>query len=108
MTDQELFDKVRTHLLTQNDRSVRGAVCLYRGPAGLKCAIGALIPDDRYDESLEGKLATQSAVLAAAGIEENSGFLVEKLQQIHDSYEPEQWAEQLAEVAKQFDLRVNP
>ncbi len=40
--------------------------CLYRGPNGKKCAIGILIPDDKYDPEFEN--ASTSSVIAAAGI----------------------------------------
>lgn len=33
-----------------------GAKCLYRSPEGRKCAIGLLIPDERYDKTLEGEI----------------------------------------------------
>ena len=47
-TSQEEFDIVVKHLEQQKKRSVdtNGVVCLYRGPNGAKCAVGALIPDD--------------------------------------------------------------
>lgn len=56
MTAQEVFDAVATHLLTQNARSVTEdspGTCLYRGPEGRKCAIGALIPDSLYRPEIE-------------------------------------------------------
>jgi hypothetical protein len=60
MDRQEIFDKVKAHLLEQGCRSVdppvHGAAwCKYRGPRGLKCAIGALIPDEVYDPRMEMK-----------------------------------------------------
>jgi hypothetical protein len=53
MTLQETFDKVCVHLLTQLQKSVfldsNGSMaCAYRGPNGLKCAVGCLIPDELY------------------------------------------------------------
>lgn len=54
MTRQEAFDKVWAGLKTQgfrrsDDRSFSRPVCLYRGPDGLKCAIGHLITDDEAE-----------------------------------------------------------
>lgn len=61
MNNQEAFDKVVAHLVEQKVPSsvtfhMTGpseidqpkAQCLYRGPNGLKCAIGCLIPDEMY------------------------------------------------------------
>jgi hypothetical protein len=61
MNNQEIFDKVVTHLITQGVPSriqmqdSDTAVCMYRGDAGTKCAIGCLIPDDLYDPVLESR-----------------------------------------------------
>ena len=48
MNTQQIFDKVATHLLTQNARSAAEGSCLYRSPSGLKCAVGCLISDSVY------------------------------------------------------------
>jgi hypothetical protein len=40
--------------------------CLYRGPNGTRCAIGWLIPDDRFDhDTMEGKDVSFDAVKEA-------------------------------------------
>lgn len=61
MSKQEIFDRVAKHLIEQDEPSAYGEdvpVCRYRltSPDGkqLSCAIGCLIPDDEYDERLEG------------------------------------------------------
>lgn len=68
MTNQEIFDKVATHLLSQGKRSALGGVgCAYRGDGGLQCAIGCLIPDELYRYELEGwgaAFCTVGAVVA--------------------------------------------
>ena len=55
MTHQEIFDKVVTHLFTQGrpakDEEGR---CAYRGLNKTSCAVGCLIPDEKYTPSLEG------------------------------------------------------
>ena len=51
MNQQEAFDKAAAHLLAQGKKSFQPGddyLCAYRGVDGLKCAIGALIPDDQY------------------------------------------------------------
>lgn len=59
-TTQQTFDMVVEHLITQGRPSRKtdetGIGCLYRYELNgkmLKCAIGALIPDDLYDVSME-------------------------------------------------------
>lgn len=54
MNRQKTYDTVKAHLLKQGERSVGpGDMCMYRGPNGLKCAIGCLIPDELYDPKME-------------------------------------------------------
>lgn len=54
MTEQEIFDKVAVALIDQGKRSVsKSGACRYRGPNGLKCAIGILISDDMYRKDIE-------------------------------------------------------
>jgi len=111
MTDQELFDRVATHLLMQGRRAMRGGMgsdyCAYRSPDGLTCAIGCLIPDERYDPELEGQSATSYAVLNAAGLTGEQARLASVLQHIHDDPSVEAvegWASDLRELAIRFDL----
>ena len=72
MTLQEIYDKVKAHLIAQGRPAmcvltgeegytgatgspIRGEVCMYRAPDGAKCAAGCLIPDEKYHPSMEGK-----------------------------------------------------
>lgn len=101
MTDQELFDKVATHLLTQNAKSQESdGTCAYRGENGTKCSIGCLIPDDKYDEDFEGKRVGSCAELReAAGISQNQVSLAGALVVVHDLYLVEDWPAELTSVA---------
>lgn len=56
-TKQELFNYVASFLLKQGRRSVGACSsgCVYRGPNGLMCAAGCVIPDEFYDPSMEGE-----------------------------------------------------
>jgi hypothetical protein len=49
MTSQEAFDTALAHLREQGAICRGDDGCLYRGPDGRKCAIGALIPDDMVE-----------------------------------------------------------
>lgn len=113
MTNQELFDKVVAHARAQKCRSYDpdNGNCLYRGPGGTKCFIGALIPDDKYDPKMdEDRLAAGAdCVREAAGYEGLSATnLACQLQGIHDSRAVEVWEEQFQEVAKDFNLTYTP
>jgi hypothetical protein len=61
MTDQEIFDKVALHLLTQGRPARESGSCKYRTPGGRKCAIGCLIEDDQYTPKMEGLRISQVA-----------------------------------------------
>lgn len=55
MNAQEIFDIVVTHLYAQGKQAEDGENgCQYRTDAGLKCAVGCLIPDDQYHPDMEG------------------------------------------------------
>lgn len=68
--------------------------CMYRGPNGLKCALGMLLPDDEYLSEMEGngvntltELSTTFAKLCYPMKKEEMGVSLEKLealQSIHD------------------------
>ena len=111
-TRQEAFDTVVTHLLTQNARADHAGVCLYRGPKDSKCAVGALIPDDRYYHSMEGSsLNGNSAVkdvLVSSGYSTSDFSFFGVLQKVHDQDKPEAWRQALQLTAKQYKLKFNP
>lgn len=123
MTNQQIFDKVREHLLTQNARSnarsIEGVpagitICMYRGPNGLKCAAGALIADEHYHPGLEGQQCLAFPVataLRASGTypEEDWGeTMLRDLQRMHDDDElpVDQWPRVMAQIACRYGLEV--
>lgn len=107
MTNQEAFDKAAAHLLRQNEWSNNNGdlPCMYRSPSGLKCAVGALIPDDNYGAYMEGAsvrmLRQDDAIpfLAYVDIE-----LLASLQRVHDQNVPQHWPKLLREVASNHEL----
>lgn len=106
-TEQEVFDQVARHLLTQGEKcgtDVGGwdteETCFYRHN-GLKCAAGCLIADDEYDASLEGNSWEQLALDAddtLVPVEHYS--MISDLQLIHDNHSPEEWIFKLASLAR--------
>lgn len=94
-TAQEVFDFVANHLFTQGvqamgvQKGMTGStpICLYRGPDGTKCAVGAMIPDEEYDLEMEGfsvrDLPNLQTVIVNDDIMANIELL-ESLQCVHD------------------------
>jgi hypothetical protein len=91
LTNQDAFDGAMLHLLNQGHSCVNASgQARYRGPRG-KSAIGALIPDELYVTSMEGRKVHH--LLAARGLEydalrERLGSvtpsLLDDLQDLHD------------------------
>lgn len=107
MNKQEIFDKVATHLLTQNKKSSTTIRCWYRSPEGLKCAIGCLIPDHLYDKSIEGcgSFNLPKTIIDYIGLNDTSDrYFLSNLQKIHDNYEPPMWKHKLKELAGYYQL----
>lgn len=129
MNSQEIFDKVANHLFTQKAQSANAeGSCMYRGYNGRMCAVGALIADEAYDQSLENRRANASIVIKAllkSGViesvyEEEKVKLLTDLQDIHDFFMPlasdtEEEANRLMEevklrlkkLAEDYNLKVN-
>ncbi len=108
MKRQELFDKVVTHLLTQKEQSRKiSSLCAYRGQNNLKCAIGCLIPDDLYSESLEGNNVESLFVYfpkVRKLIGKRNKDLCENLQDIHDNIDVSLWYSYLSNLAESQNL----
>lgn len=110
-TLQEVFNIVSKHLLDQGQKSIEFGMCQYRGSNGMKCAAGALIPDNEYNSSFETNLWGD---LVEKGIVENK-FVdeIDKLQVIHDfgPSDPEEcvstWKRKLIKFAEEHNLTHN-
>jgi hypothetical protein len=105
-TEQEILDHVSFHLLTQGEPSVEGITCKYRTVSGdsvLKCAAGALIGDNEYDDKIEKKSWTVNCELGYVPKTDHYKF-IESLQVIHDSKQPIYWKGQLTAFALEHDL----
>lgn len=124
---QDVFDEVALHLLRQGQKSASEGICYYRGPDGLKCAAGFLIPDELYHESFEGNNWSSLARSSAAMLEDleqkawhslqkylfdeglnSQGMvaLIAAMQSIHDGGYPLEWPERLRILA--MDLELSP
>ena len=109
MTQQQIFDKVATHLLTQGAKSMMGDTCRYRGSNGAKCAVGCLIKDDHYDPILELRSSRSELVkeaLIKSKVDIHTELLV-KLQYIHDHMQCVAWDSELQNLAKTYNLSAS-
>jgi hypothetical protein len=90
MNMQEMFDVAVSRLLSQECQSSdHEGVCMYRGDNGAVCAVGALIKDEFYNESLEENTVNTQNVMDA--VESSLGqelheewYLLTSLQSCHD------------------------
>jgi hypothetical protein len=102
-TEQEVFDQVATHLLTQKQKclSNEGGGCSYRNN-GLKCAAGCLIGDDEYYTGMERRRwnrLVENGVVPGDHVD-----LITKLQSIHDNNDPSEWRMALWHFANEYRL----
>lgn len=113
MTLQEAFDKVAMHLLKQGRPAKKSdGDCVYRAADGAMCAVGCLIPDGMYDQRMEGRTVSSIMYDDEFGLasyfktKESRALvpLLSALQRVHDSYRPEAWRNELANIAKRYDL----
>lgn len=116
-TNQEIFNVVAVHLLNQKARSVTGTFndCMYYGSDGRCCAVGCLIPPDKYTPDFEGvpvpctpSLITkiQRELLSAIDVEPDSRTLrlLRDLQFLHDQQDPLSWYSGLGNIAQAYSL----
>lgn len=113
---QQAFNRVAVHLLTQRKRSwdPEESMCMYRGPGGLKCALGVLIKDEHYRACLEGQGANEARVqkaLARSGISYSADttVLLSALQSLHDDddIKVNDWAPELRRIARDYGLSTD-
>jgi len=106
MDNQEVYDKVKAHLLSQGRKSLNAnGQCAYRGENGAMCAVGVLIPDSMYSRSMEGAACNAVElrdVLDNLGI--NREF-ARRLQQIHDDVYLSNWHNEIKRFAVIHGLR---
>jgi hypothetical protein len=102
MTEQEVFDKVAEHLLTQNRQSLINGNCVYRGGNGLMCAAGCLIPDNKYYPIMNRK--PWNALVTSNMISAHCFDLIASLQRVHDCWPVAKWKLRLKELALIYKL----
>lgn len=108
-TEQEVFDQIVNHLLTQNKKCMNNENCVYRNEKGLKCAAGCLIADDEYKPEMDDTdSGTNWKTLFNNGLVPNTHLnLIMSLQSIHDNYEPYEWETELIKQSFKRNLNFN-
>lgn len=123
MSPQEVFDKIVTHLRNQNCKSVGPSftICRYRGLGNRKCAVGIMIDDSEYESWMDntngsngggnisqllGSLQTRNEALFTR-LQPHRQLLIQ-MQLVHDTFETNQWENQIMVVAKDFNLIYTP
>lgn len=120
LDQQAIFDIVSNHLLTQGERAQRPtfwssqmAMCAYfNQETGLKCAVGCLIPEERYHPDLEGWSLMSVSVKTALDLDrfvdpDLALALLHDLQSVHDDALPDQWRTALEDVADAHGLKFH-
>jgi hypothetical protein len=108
MTKQRIFDKVATHLITQNMEAKDGVVCRYLAKNGNKCAVGCLISKRYYKNEMEGRsiYGWNKDEFKLPKYFATHYILLQHLQTIHDCYPVEEWKTALINFAKTNNLKV--
>lgn len=103
MDSREIVSVVTQHLMAQGTRSGIGNRCAYRGEQGLMCAVGVLIPDSEYRESMDyGISQLEDVWRECPTLQKISRRLLSELQGIHDCYSVGDWERELTEVSAKY------
>ena len=110
MNQLQLFNIVKNHLLTQNQKALRfpdRPLCAYISSTGLKCAVGCLISDEHYDLDMEGMCIEDinkefPDALAHLNLTIDNIQLLRDLQSLHDFECPQDWPSKLNAIEQQI------
>jgi len=125
---QAIFNAVVAHSRAQPRKAMKNSTCRYRTETGDKCFVGALIPDELYDECLEGgsimslmSYRTELDQMSSSNrkvyelltkmygtLDEKEWELLKQLQRTHDEFRVEDWEREHRRVATYFDLKYTP
>jgi hypothetical protein len=123
MKPQQSYDYIVRSLRQQGRKSAdaQSGECMYRGPDGLKCAAGHVIPEDKYEARFEGKTVLEQEQLAHFSEFDSPAYdlsmlildeghylnLVRRLQIVHDGCF-QNWEQGFQETAEEFGLKYTP
>jgi hypothetical protein len=104
-TPLEIIDYVTPLMLAQNARSwdADQDQCSYRGDGGLKCAIGHIMSDEEWNElDLYERYAGVTIIGELFDVPVLYWSMLQKLQTIHDTVEPDEWEYSLADLRRSY------
>ncbi len=109
MNLQETFNTSLAHLRAQGQRAIgKNGMCAYRGSNNTKCAIGALIPNSKYDKSIEGLGAHEPRVRDILNDDfYNPQFYTELQRNLHDFLSDKNYPTDLEIAAQDFARKWN-
>ena len=106
MKTQAMFDKVVRHLRKQGQKATDDQSCLYRKVTEegkvLKCAVGCLIPESKYDPKMERSgldTIREQFPKALPKLTEYQFGILKDLQCVHDLDEVDQWEDEFRDIA---------
>jgi hypothetical protein len=108
---QKTFNKIVRSLRKQGVKSLKPGttdVCLYRGPGGIRCGVGWIIPNRVYRKSMEGTSAGYDEI---ADVIRDSGHdvdVAQDMQHCHDGFPVEEWENRFQIVANKYGLKIPP
>ena len=109
-TAQSIFNTAYTGMLAQNQRSQIGNDrCAYRGPNGLKCAVGMVLTNDEYNPLMNSESMDVAELLDRGLLPDRLVphlKLLDDLQIAHDCDHPRHWPTELAKIASKHKLEV--
>lgn len=124
ISQQDIFTSIVTQTLRQGARSLRAdktgksmPVCAYRGAEGRKCAVGGVLPDEVYSPDMDQAAGTIADVLEQLTVRYGAEAeivkeitrdldLLTRCQHVHDDVLPEDWYNEFARIARDFDLMM--
>ncbi len=112
--NQEFFDRVAKHLLTQKVKAIEknhmgNDQCRYLDCNGNKCAIGCWIPNGH--DAQDAQMGISNLMNTYEDIKEIfsnvSISLLERMQSCHDSHDIDKWFGRLKSLAREYYLDVS-
>lgn len=116
---QVVFDAIARHAKKKVRALTEEGQCVYRGLEGSRCFIGVLIPDELFEQGMNGcglvchllgryRLAPFENQYFSSGAREYLGagdvFFLGDIQSIHDSNGPKYWDDLLVDFAHRYGL----
>jgi len=107
-SEQEVFEQVARHLMTQRKRATEKTRCVYLTDDGLKCAAGCLLSEKDYALLETEKMLSfaWNSISSKLKIPQHRNLIMH-LQAMHDVIEPRKWKYELRGFANRFHLDAN-